>query len=235
MVDGELRGATPLTLTLAAGSHVVELRNGGAPRSIPVTIAAGAQATQYIELPKTGPTSGQLQVRTDPAGAEVTVDGVARGRAPTVVGDFAPGEHLVVQVTSDLGSVKQTVTIEPGGTASLVVPMAAPDGAPVSGWIAVSAPIDLQVFEHDRLLGTSDSDRLMVASGKHDLDMVNNELGYRATRTVQVAAGKVAAHQSRDPEGHDRDQRDAVGGSVDRRRERGRDADWQPGLVDRHA
>ena len=191
VVDGELRGATPLTLTLAAGSHVVELRNGGAPRSIPVTIAAGAQATQYIELPKIAPTSGQLQVRTDPPGAEVVVDGVSHGRAPTLVGELTPGEHLVV-MTSELGSVKQTVTVEPGSTASLVVPMAAPEGAPVSGWIAVSASIDLQIFEHDRLIGTSQSDRLMVAAGRHDLDLVNDALGYRATRTVQVAAGKVS-------------------------------------------
>ncbi len=191
VVDGELRGATPITLTLSAGSHVVELRNGGAPRSIPVTIAAGSQATQYIELPKSGPTSGQLQVRTDPPGAEVMVDGVPRGRAPALVGELAPGEHLVV-MTSELGSVKQTVTIEPGATASLVVPMAAPEGAPVSGWIAVSAPVDMQIFEHDRLIGTSQSDRLMVAAGRHDVDLVNDALGYRVTRTVQVAAGKVA-------------------------------------------
>ena len=191
VVDGELRGATPLTLTLAAGSHVVELRNGGAPRSIPVTIAAGAQATQYIELPKSGPTFGQLQVRTDPPGAEVVVDGVPHGRAPALVGELTPGEHLVV-MTSEFGSVKQNVTVEPGATASLVVPMAAPEGAPVSGWIAVSAPVDLQIFEHDRLVGTSQSDRLMVAAGRHDLDLVNDALGYRATRTVQVAAGKVS-------------------------------------------
>ena len=60
------------------------------------------------------------------------------------------------------------------------------------GWIAVSASIDLQIFEHDRLIGTSQSDRLMVAAGRHDLDLVNDALGYRVSRTVQVAAGKVS-------------------------------------------
>jgi hypothetical protein len=192
IVDGEARGMTPITLTLSAGSHVVELRSGGGtPRSIPVNVSEGSETSQYIELPKTGPTLGQLQVRTEPAGAEVTVDGVPRGRAPALVADLTAGEH-VVQVASEVGSMKQTVTIEAGATASLVVPLSAPEGAALTGWVSVTAPVDVQVFEHDKLLGTSASDRIMVGAGKHDLDIVNDVLGYRSTRSVQVAAGKVA-------------------------------------------
>jgi hypothetical protein len=193
IVDGEARGMTPLTLTLTAGPHEVEIQSsGGTPRVIPVTVTEGSQTSQYIELPKTGPTLGQLQVRTEPAGAEVTVDAIARGRAPVLVTDLTAGEHTV-QVASEIGSMKQTVTIEAGTTASLVVPLSAPEGAPLSGWIAVSAPITVQVFEHDRLLGASDTDRIMIGAGKHELDLVNDALGYRATRAVQVAAGKVAS------------------------------------------
>ena len=193
IVDGEARGMTPLTLTLSAGPHEVELRSGGGtPRVIPVTVTGGSQTSQYIELPKTGPTLGQLQVRTEPAGAEVTVDGVARGRAPALVTDLTAGEHTV-QVASDVASMKQTVTIEAGATASLVVPLSAPESAPQSGWVSVSAPFTVQVFDRERLLGASDSDRLPISTGKHDLDMVNSELGYKATRTVQVGAGKVAS------------------------------------------
>ena len=71
-VDGKLRGVTPLNLALSAGAHIVELSGVGEPRSIPVTIVAGAQASQYVELQNSGPSSGQLQVRTDPPGARVT-------------------------------------------------------------------------------------------------------------------------------------------------------------------
>src|SRR5262249_10909091 len=52
IVDGDSRGVTPLAVSLKAGSHVVELRGAGEPRTVPVTIAAGAQVSQYIELPK---------------------------------------------------------------------------------------------------------------------------------------------------------------------------------------
>jgi hypothetical protein len=139
-------------------------------------------------------------VRTAPAGAEVTVDGVARGRAPALVSDLAVGDHTVV-VTSDLGSMKQNVTIEAGTTASLVIPLSAPEGAPLSGWITVSAPVELQVFEHDRLLGSSQADRIMVAAGKHDFDLVNDAVGFRTTKTLQVAAGKTAAMKIDLPKG----------------------------------
>ena len=36
------------------------------------------------------------------------------------------------------------------------------------------------------------TDRLMIAAGNHQIDIVNESLGYRVTRTVQVSPGKVA-------------------------------------------
>ena len=204
IVDGEPRGLTPVTLTLPPGPHRVELVGEGEPRSIPVTITAGMQVSQYIELARAGAQKGQLQVRTEPAGARVTIDGELRGTSPTTVADLAPGEHIVV-LEGAHGSLKQIVNIEPGGTASLVVPLAAaapaPEGAPVSGWIAVNAPIELQIFEGNKLLGSSLSERIMVGAGRHELEMVNDALGYRAGRVVQVGAGKVSSLTVDAPDG----------------------------------
>jgi hypothetical protein len=199
-VDGVERGATPLTVTLKAGAHALELRGDGEPRLMPITMTAGAQVSQYIEMPKTLSTFGHLQIRTEPAGARVSIDGIARGAAPITVPDLTPGEHAVL-LESDLGSVKQTVTIEAGVTASLTVPLTAPEGAPVSGWMALTAPADVQVFENKRLLGTSQSDRLMVSAGRHEIEIVNETLGYRATRTVQVSPGKVTQVKIEFPKG----------------------------------
>jgi hypothetical protein len=199
VIDGKPSGTTPVTLSLIAGSHTLELRGVGEPRSLPVTITAGAQLSQYIELPKAAPVVGQLSVRTEPAGATVTIDGVRRGTTPMVVDDLEPGDHSV-SLDSDTGSVKQNVTIESGVLASLVVPMAAA-AVPASGWLSLQAPIELQVREGDRVLGTSLTDRIMVPAGRHDLDLVNEGLGFRATRTVQVAAGKVAALKVDVPKG----------------------------------
>ncbi len=57
----------------------------------------------------------------------------------------------------------------------------------------MKAPVELQLYEGSRLLGTTSSDRVMVSAGKHDLDLVNEPLGYRVTRTIQVPPGKVAS------------------------------------------
>jgi hypothetical protein len=198
-VDGVERGVTPVTVPLKPGTHALELRGDGPPRLMPISMTAGGQVSQYIELPKTA-TFGQLQVRTEPAGARVSVDGLARGTSPVTVADLTPGEHAV-QVESDRGSVKQIVVVEAGVTGSLLVPLSAPDGAPVSGWIAVTAPTDVQIFENHRLIGTSQSDRLMVSSGRHDIEIVNETLGYRAARTVQVSPGKVSSIRIDYPKG----------------------------------
>ncbi len=51
-VDGIERGLTPARITLAPGSHILELRRG-VPRVIPVTLTAGADVSQYLEFVET--------------------------------------------------------------------------------------------------------------------------------------------------------------------------------------
>jgi hypothetical protein len=193
LLDGQLHGVSPTTLTVAAGAHVLELRGAGEPRSIPIDVTAGAQLSQYIEIGKGPSTLGNLQVRTEPPGGRISVDGVPIGPSPVSVVDLQPGEHTVV-VETEAGTTRQTVVVEAGATASLVAQLpsvAAPSG-PTSGWISVNSPRTVQLFEDGRLLGSSDTERLMVPTGTHRLEIVNEALGYRDTRTVQVVAGKVA-------------------------------------------
>ena len=190
-VDGVARGNTPARLSLSAGSHIVELRGRGVPRVIPVTITAGAEASQYLELPET-PSSGSLLVQSDPAGARVTVDGVDQGVAPVSVADLAPGEHEVVLQAEGGAPVKQRVVIQAGVTSSVLAPVAASAG-PVSGWLSVKAPVAIEIRQGGRLIGTTDSDRIMMAAGRHEVELVNDTLGYSATRSIQVPPGKVAS------------------------------------------
>ena len=191
LIDNQPRGVTPLTVELAPGSHQLRLVTEGEPRVIPLTITPGGTVSQTLELPRTEPRTGQLAVRSEPSGARVTVDGSPRGNAPLTLDGLAPGNHTIV-LANELGSVTHEVTVEAGATASLVVPMSAPQGAPVSGWIAVSTPTEVQIFEDERLLGTSRSDRIMVTAGRHEVDVVNEALGYRVRRMVSVSPGQVA-------------------------------------------
>jgi hypothetical protein len=200
-IDGTERGMTPLTITLSPGAHVVELGSGVERRKVPVTMKAGAHFSHFIELPKAPAGFGDLLVRTDPSRATVTVDGKAYGRTPVTVKGLTAGTHKVV-LENESGTFSDEVVIEPGATASLVVPLTKPQGgANVSGWIAIAAPADLQIFEGGRLVGSSRSDRIMVAVGRHDLEFVNEALGYRSTRSVDVSAGQVASVKPDWPKG----------------------------------
>lgn len=190
-VDGQPRGVTPVTVELAPGSHELKIATEGEPRIIPFTVTAGSTVAQTIEIPKAAPLTGQLTIRSEPAGARVTIDDIPGGTTPITIDRLTPGPHTVT-VQNDLSTVTQNVTIEPGIRASLVVPMTAPQGMPVSGWISVAAPAEVQVYEDGRLLGTSQSDRIMVSAGQHTLEIVNEPLGYRATRSITVAPGKVS-------------------------------------------
>ncbi len=193
-IDGVNRGTTPLNVTLPAGEHVLELVTDTERRRIPVALTAGAQVSQYFELPKDGvaTANGSLQIRTDPPRARVTIDGQMVGRTPTVVNDLAPGPHQVLLET-DTERVSEQVVIEAGVTASLVVPMKRLPPGTASGWIAVSVPTEVQIYENQRLIGSSRTERIMVPVGRHDLELVNESLGFRQTRTVEVASGQVAA------------------------------------------
>lgn len=91
----------------------------------------------------------------------------------------------------ETGSVTQKVTIEAGVPASLVVPMGAA-GNVGSGWVAVTAPVVLELYEKGRLLGNTGIDRIMLAAGRHEIELVNEAMAYRETRTVQVASNRVS-------------------------------------------
>jgi hypothetical protein len=199
-VDGEAHGNTPAHISLKAGSHILELRGQGVPRSIPVSITAGTESSQYLEFAET-PKVGSLLVQSDPAGARVTIDGVDRGPAPAQVAGLAPGEHDVVVQAEGGPPVRQKVKIEAGVTASILTPVSTASAGPVSGWLTVKAPVSVEVRESGRQIGSSDTDKIMMAAGRHDIELVNETLGYRATRSVQVPPGKVAAISLDMPQG----------------------------------
>jgi len=200
VIDGLAHGNTPINAKLNPGPHTLDLSMDGVHRTITVNVTANAEVSQFIEMPKAAPALGELDVRTDPSGARVRVDGQMRGVSPLTVNGLAPGNHMVV-LENDLGSVNEEVSVQAGATASLVVPMKTPQGAPVSGWISIFAPAEVQVFENQRLLGSSRTDRIMVAAGRHDVEFANEALGFHSSQTIQVAPGQVAKVKPEWPQG----------------------------------
>jgi hypothetical protein len=184
LVDGRVSGKTPYSGSLMPGRHTIELRVGVTSRVIPVEISPGVQTMQRVLWSK-GLKTGQARITSTPAGARVSIDGLAHGSTPLIVSTLAAGRHNVV-IVSDSGTVSAPLSISPGETTEMDVPV-------FPGWVSVLAPVELQIYEGERLLGTTEGEKLLVAPGKHTLTFVSEPLGYRGSQTALVTPGATVA------------------------------------------
>ena len=112
-VDGTPRGKTPLRLELSEGSHALDVSLDGATRHVPLSLAGGTITAHSFEFaPPAAPTvaDAAIEIRSEPAGGRVTVDGVARGTTPIVVTGLTAGRHEV-QVAGPFRTVTKTMTL----------------------------------------------------------------------------------------------------------------------------
>jgi hypothetical protein len=203
IVAGRAEGRTPLTLSLRSGQYDVRLVGpGGVTRDLGVALAPGATVVRHFEFvaaPVAAATTGALRVQTDPPRLAVSVDGIDRGTSPVTIDEMQPGEHQVV-VRSDRGTVRKTVDIQAGQTLSLVI-SPVESSTVVPGWLAVISPVTLQLKEGGRLIGTTETDRLMLPAGDHEIELVADALGYRTVQKVHVAPGRTAVVNIDPPSG----------------------------------
>ena len=193
LLNGTARGATPLALTIPAGNYTLTLQHGSSNKELPVSVTDGASTVYHVALADTvrpaAVETGQLAVATDPPGSEVLVDGEARGLAPVTVRDISVGQHRVV-VRARGTTYTRTVQVEAGATASLFI---GGGQAAAPGSVAISASVPVQVFEDNRLIGTSEMDRIMLPVGEHVLELAADSVGFRTSRTIRVTAGQTVA------------------------------------------
>ncbi len=201
-VNGVPQGTTPFSMMLKPGLHDIAVGTGAQAVSRRVTVTRGGDSRMLFELRRgTGSAAaavGGLQVDTEPPGAKVQIDGEPRGVAPLTVSDLTAGEHVVVvQGTGE--PVSRTVTVQEGVVGSLVVSLTG-GGAFASGWLAVSG-LPVQITENGTLLGSTETPRLLIPAGSHQLELTNAALGYHVTRTVQVVAGQTTSIALKVPQG----------------------------------
>ena len=136
-------------------------------------------------------TDGEIDVKTDPAGLKVLLDGKAAGDSPITLKNVPLGKHVVTLV-GDGGTMKRTVKVEPGVGASVDVTV-------FSGFVKISAPIAIEIAENGKVIGTSD-DAVILGPGHHTLYLSNKDLDYSATQQVEVQPGETT-QLSIDPRG----------------------------------
>jgi PEGA domain len=197
LIDGVVRGVTPLRLSLPVGSYAVELKNGTASRTLTVMVEAATATREVVDLAP-GVGVGRLEVTTDVPGARVSVDGVARGLTPLVLEDLEPRTY-VVAVAAAGGVVNRTVHVLAGATASVAA--VTPPAGSAGGFLTITAPIEMQIIERGQVIGTTGAERMMLPAGRHELELVAAPFEFRTTVTADVAVGRTVSIPVAVPEG----------------------------------
>jgi hypothetical protein len=193
----EAEGFTPWEdqIRASAGEKIrqkVVLQPIGAP---PVERPA-PEPTPATTAPVPGPTSATtsaVRFRSDPAGAEVYVDGVLIGRTPMNWDRAAPGGRYSVEIRKAGHSSKTTSVSIPasGGTESVSVSLAAELGEP--GTLRVNVKNGWgDVYIDGKKVDATPLNRSMPA-GTYTVRVVNPESGLDQTRKVTLTAGKTQA------------------------------------------
>ena len=109
-----------------------------------VTPAPAAAPAASVEAPVAPPQlisrlPAQLSVSTIPAGAEVYVDGVMRGRSPLMVKELSAGVHLVRLVKTGYMDMSEQVVLIGGQVVRVANPLPKPASLELSGLPAGSA------------------------------------------------------------------------------------------------
>jgi hypothetical protein len=153
-------------------------------------IAQGAELAHFVDLPD-GTAAAALRVDTQPSGARVLVDGRPRGYAPVSVAGLNPGRH-VVRVERGSQWFESAVTLEPGVSGALALPLEASSRGPGDGrgWLTFSSPTELRIYEDAQLVGTTRSGPVALPAGRRTLRFVNSLVGIDLARSVDVLAGQ---------------------------------------------
>jgi serine/threonine protein kinase len=212
--DVELEAALSPKPARRSGGKIAKIAAVAAVAVVTIGAVALVGARRFWSEVPTPPTTGTLVVTTNPAGAEAFVDGVRRGSTPVTLQLLAgshnielrgSGEPRVIPITIapgqqvaqyvDLPAIQPPVEAHAEVTPPLPAPVIERASAEATlngpGWIAVSGNLEMQLFEDGHLLGTSKIERIMVPAGRHNLEMVNELIGYRTARAVLVSPGKV--------------------------------------------
>jgi hypothetical protein len=120
-------GARDLSLELAAGTHVIELRRENLVlASTMIVVRSGDHVEVDLDRHAIGAWAGdaavpgELEIRTDPSAAEALVDGSHEGLTPVRV-TVAPGVHQVALRAAGYRAHEEEVLVAPGSRATLEV------------------------------------------------------------------------------------------------------------------
>jgi hypothetical protein len=216
--DRSLSADTPAWNDSPAGRRFSMLRN----------IAVGCAVLALVEAVVIGRLVTKSSAPVSVSNVPVTIESPAAGDAVMVDGRQVGVTPFQVSVGSAVHSIRvvgrgnSPASVTP--SASAAPPASAAPRAPAaptappnetrtgnalaiaaqrqrSGGLRLASPIELQVLEGERVLGSSADGLIVVSAGVHQLDFINTVLGYRSRQTVNIRAGEIVPLRVEPPDG----------------------------------
>ena len=181
LVGGRPLGATPVKLELMGGNHRLELRRTGYKTWVS-DILVKANEPLSIGPVRLGIPDGRLAVQSAPAGANVTIGGVYRGRTPLEV-DVRPDVTQAVAISREgYESATREVSVASGARRVVDVSLEA-----ILGDVIVRAtPADAELFVDGRSRGAA-RQTLSLPATAHAIEIKKpGYVTHKATITPRV-------------------------------------------------
>jgi formylglycine-generating enzyme required for sulfatase activity len=165
LIAGQHKGTTPASIALPSGTHALELRHEGfRPWSADIQVKANEPLTVgpvRLGLPDAG-----LIVRSQPAGASVTLSGAYRGQTPLEFAIKPEVAQTVVLARAGYEPQSHQLMLKPGERRTLDIVLAG-----VFGDLTVKTqPADAQLFVDGQPRGGAQQSLRLTATG-HDIEI----------------------------------------------------------------
>jgi hypothetical protein len=147
--------------------------------------------------------AGPVRNETTHPGDVVVVDGQEIGVTPLelTVGDSARIISIVPAPPSIAEARPRAVAPRPTSEASAPNRTAAAARPQTVTGLRLVSPIELNVFEDARAVGSSARGTITLPAGVHQLEFVNEALGYRSSQRVEIRSGEVSTITIQPPGG----------------------------------
>ena len=180
--------STPLNWQLHPGDHVRFEAKGFQAKELDFTGAAAWPSTLALE-----PVIATVELRTDPVGARVVMDGKAlEGTTPLTL-TWNEGQSHQLTFTKDALNLPKDFAVgeSPVGVYQLQPPAAAEAGVGGDGTVRIAGAFAVRVSVDGIDKGELEPGRsLQVAPGAHKVELSNTKVFFSESRPVTVEAGK---------------------------------------------
>ena len=118
LINGAFKGKGNWTGKLQEGIYVFEARKEN-HRTVKKTVEIVAGNNQTIKLDSPEAINGSLKISSNPADADIYIDGKHYGKTPNYISDILIGKHELKLTKQGCAEIKKTIVIKEGETLSI--------------------------------------------------------------------------------------------------------------------